>query len=194
MPKIVHPQDFDAWFTRAQPKLLRLAQSRLRQRAEAEDVVQETALALWRLVLQGGIEDLDAYAARAVWQNSLRRLSRRKQHASLDEPEAQEPAAPGPAVDALDAMELERAIAELPLTQQTVLRLRFYAGFSFQETADALSIGLNTAASRCRYALTALRLAFDPQHSKEEQDVSPRTASERAELRQRGKRGSRRRP
>ena len=194
MPKVVRPQDFDAWFTRAQPKLLRLAQSRLRQRAEAEDVVQETALALWRLTLQGGIEDLDAYAARAVWQNSLRRLTRRKQHQSLDDPDTREPAAPLPDVDALDAMQIERAIEELPLAQQTVLRLRFYTGLSFQETADALSIGLNTAASRCRYAITALRLAFDRSHSQEDQDVRPRTAPERAELRQRGQRRRRGNP
>jgi RNA polymerase sigma factor (sigma-70 family) len=57
----------------------------------------------------------------------------------------------------LGPLELERAIEELPLAQQTVVRLRYYVGMSFREVGQALSISANTAASRSRYALQKLR-------------------------------------
>jgi RNA polymerase sigma factor (sigma-70 family) len=57
----------------------------------------------------------------------------------------------------LSPWELEAALAELPPAQQAVIRLRFYGGLSFAETAQALSLSINTAASRCRYALNSLR-------------------------------------
>jgi len=66
----------------------------------------------------------------------------------------------------LGPLELERAIAQLPLAQQTVVRLRYYVGMSFREVGQALSISASTAASRTRYALQRLRrslLPRDPQ-------------------------------
>ncbi len=168
------PQDFDDWYLAARPKLLRLAQSRLRDRAEAVDVVQETAVALWNQLQRQPIDNLDAYAARSVWQNSLRRITRRKDLATLDGESGFEPSVPPDIEQAIDAWEMEEALAQLPLAQQAVLRLRFYAGHSFQETADAHSIGLNTAASRVRYALQSLRTVLNPsQEETSEQASSP---------------------
>jgi RNA polymerase sigma-70 factor (ECF subfamily) len=162
----LHP--FDAWYERSRPKLLRLAVSRLRDRDEAEDVVQETALAVWRRHEAGGVDDLDAYAARSVWQNAIKRSTRKRRFESLEDAELDGLGVPD-AVDAwIDSLEMEEAISGLPLAQQTVLRLRFYTGLSFKETAQALSISLNTAASRCRYALESLRKGFDPSNQKEE--------------------------
>ena len=57
----------------------------------------------------------------------------------------------------LSVIELERAIAGLPAVQQAAIRLKFHLGLSYQEVGAALSISANTAASRCRYALAALR-------------------------------------
>ena len=161
---------FDDWLRRARPKLLRLASSRLRDPHEAEDVVQETALAVWRRHQAGAVADLDAYAARAVWQNAIRRAIRRRRFETLEDAELE---GWGQAPDAeawLDSLELEEAIAGLPLAQQAVLRLRFYTGLSFRETAEALQISLNTAASRCRYALQSLRQGLA--HTKEEGHVN----------------------
>jgi RNA polymerase sigma-70 factor (ECF subfamily) len=177
MKKTVPAPSFDDWFKRLRPKLLRLAQSRLGERAEAEDVVQETALAVWQRLAKGGIEDPDAYAARAVWQNAIRRRGRRRDWDELDEVLEYE-AWTEPQADAwMEGEALEEAIAQLPPTQQSVLRLRFYTGLTLKETAAALAIGLNTAASRCRYALSALRHSLDaPQ---EDEDHATRAKGSR---------------
>ena len=56
-----------------------------------------------------------------------------------------------------DPLRLERAIEDLPEAQRTVIRMKYYMGLSFREIGEALKISLNTAGSRCRYALEALR-------------------------------------
>jgi RNA polymerase sigma-70 factor (ECF subfamily) len=158
--------EFDAWFRASSARLLRLARSRLRDQAEAEDVVQDTALALWRKQAEGGIQDLDAYAARAVWLNAGKRAARRKDWTPLEGEGGLDPAAPAPGLDFEDADALSRARAALPEAQRAILELRYDLGLSFREAAEALSISLNTAASRARYALAALRESLA--HPKEE--------------------------
>jgi RNA polymerase sigma-70 factor (ECF subfamily) len=173
MPRVPAPPSFDDWFKEQRPKLLRLARSRLGDRAEAEDVVQDTALALWRRLAKGDIDDPDAYAARALWQNALRRRGRRKDWVALDE--ARHPEADPEAEAWMQSLAMEAAIARLPPAQQAVLRLRFYAGLSFKEMAATLAVSLNTAASRCRYALDALRHSLDPLKEEERHARAPRT-------------------
>jgi RNA polymerase sigma-70 factor (ECF subfamily) len=157
---------FDAWAEGARPRLLRLVTPMLGQRAEAEDVVQETLLAVWKRRDQ--VEDWDAYAARACWLNALKRKGRRRDWMPLEDYEAGLGAKPGQVQAALptdfevEAWELEQAIERLPPAQQAVIRMRFYAGHSFQEIGQALQISLNTAASRARYALAALKAALSP--------------------------------
>jgi RNA polymerase sigma-70 factor (ECF subfamily) len=144
----------DRWIAHQRGRLLRIANSVLHDREEAEDVVQETWLGFVRASRRGTIRSPAAYLSRAVRWNAVKRRARRVQHASLD-------ALPEPSGDEnpnhLHAVELERAIATLPLAQQTVIRLRFYLGLSFREIGKNLSISTNTAASRTRYALANLR-------------------------------------
>ncbi len=157
-PHRTFDESFNAWFAGARPRLLRLALSRVRDRALAEDVVQDTALALWRRLAKGGVRDLDSYADRAVWINSIRGASRRRVDLPLDGAgEGDMPAVPPEVEEWLEAAEWEEALAGLPLPQAAALRLRFYADMTYAEMARNLSVGLNTAASRTRYALTALR-------------------------------------
>jgi RNA polymerase sigma-70 factor (ECF subfamily) len=149
--------DFDRWAEGARPRLLRLVTPMLGGRHEAEDVVQETLLALWKRREQ--VEDWDAYAARATWLNGLRRKGRRRDWVPIEELEHSPQARAWEAPD-LEPWELESAIAGLPAAQQLAIRMRFYAGHSFHEIGEALEISLNTAASRVRYGLEALREAL----------------------------------
>ena len=153
-------EEFQAFVEEHRSLWYRLAYRVLENREEAEDVVQETLAILWEKKNELEIENPAAYAARAVWLNSIKRRSRAKNHLALDSvPEL-------PALrnedslgnyDELDPEELEQAIEELPESQQVVIRMKYYMGFSFREIGEALQISLNTAGSRCRYALETLK-------------------------------------
>lgn len=141
--------ELDTWVQARRGRWVRKAYWILRDHGEAEDVVQETLLAV--LGKKHDVERLDAYIARAVDWNAVKRRARRRVQVSLE-------TMPEPRVeDRLDAFELEQAVAGLPPAQQTIIRLRFYLGLTFAEIGKRLSISMSTAASRCRYALAGLR-------------------------------------
>jgi RNA polymerase sigma-70 factor (ECF subfamily) len=117
-------------------------------------VVQETLLAFIRVAQDHEIRAPESYLARAVRWNAVKHRARRRVHSDLGS--IAEPSA-GDDPNRLDAIELERAVADLPVAQQTVIRLRFYLGLTFREIGKNLSISTNTAASRTRYALANLR-------------------------------------
>lgn len=156
--------DFDSWAEGIRPKLVKLAATQLKDEYEAEDVVQETLMTLWRRGPEG-IDNLDAYAARAAWQNAAQRRGRRRESLPL-EAEAlkqagfDEPVAKEAIEDQLQTWDVEEAINQLPEAQQTVVRMHYYGDLSFKEIGTALAISMNTAASRCRYALNQLRGAL----------------------------------
>jgi len=58
--------------------------------------------------------------------------------------------------------ELAEALSELPEEQRTVVHLKLWEGLTFEAIADALTIPLNTAASRYRYGLDKLREQLRP--------------------------------
>lgn len=53
--------------------------------------------------------------------------------------------------------DVRRMVSMLPDEQREVVRLRYYAGLSFQEIADQTGVSINTALGRMRYALINLR-------------------------------------
>jgi RNA polymerase sigma-70 factor (ECF subfamily) len=139
---------------------LRLAYRVLENKEEAEDTVQETLVILWEKRKELEVENPGAYAARAVWLNAIKRKTREKRTLPLEE--VAEPASPEPFLETdewsdLDPLELEGALMELPEAQRVVIRMKYYMGLSFREIGETLQISLNTAGSRCRYALETLR-------------------------------------
>jgi hypothetical protein len=64
---------FEQWVARVLPQLLRSAIALLKDRDEAENVVQTTLLTIWTGNLgEVEVSQLDGYARRAVWVNALR--------------------------------------------------------------------------------------------------------------------------
>ncbi len=154
----VDSASFAAFVERHRGDLVRVARRIAVDWSEAEDVVQDTLMALWRRWQRRLPDDPTAYAFRAVTLNAIKRRTRRRRAAPLEA--AGDAPAPPPAVEPLNPLELERAIALLPPAQQAVVRMRFYLGLSLAQIGRNLSISSNTAASRCRYALAALRKAL----------------------------------
>ena len=155
-------EDFQAFVAENRGLWVRLARRVLGNREEAEDVVQETLALLWERRDGLKVENPGAYTARAVWLNSLKRRARRKRHLPLEMAESagQEKPETEFLSETVDPRALERAMEKLPEAQKAVLRMKFYMGLSFKEIGEALEISLNTAGSRCRYALGALRAAL----------------------------------
>jgi RNA polymerase sigma-70 factor (ECF subfamily) len=161
MSQSMTEQQFHRWVSDHRGGWVRLAHKALRDRHEAEDVVQDTLTAIWQKKSRADIEDLDAYMARAVWWNALKKAKRNRRQMPL---EGLDPAAPEPDVagDDWDPLELEKAMEDLPEAQKAVVRLKYYGGQTFKEIGETLAISMNTAGSRCRYALEALREALGP--------------------------------
>jgi RNA polymerase sigma-70 factor (ECF subfamily) len=156
------PETLESWIDTHRSRLVGIAQSILHDRAEAEDVVQDTLLRAWNRSSVHDIRNWGAYVSRAVYWNALKRRARRRSDVSIDSESSQALLASEPDGEEqrLGPLELERAIAELPLAQQTVIRLRYYVGMSFREVGQTLSISANTAASRTRYALQKLKCSL----------------------------------
>ncbi len=145
---------FAAFVLRHRADWMRVASRITGNAADAEDVVQDTLTALWRHWQRRLPDNPPAYALRAVTLNAIKRSMRRRGTAPL---EAADGVAAASATPTLNPLDLEWAIVQLPLPQQVIVRMRFYLGLSLAEISRDLSISTNTAASRCRYALGALR-------------------------------------
>ncbi len=146
--------------------LVRLAVLLVRDQGVAEDVVQDAFVAVhgrWRR-----LRDHDralAYLRQAVVNGARSTLRHR---AVVTRYAAGEAARPGPDAPGSDeqvvAEEGRRrvldALAELPRRQREVLALRYYAGLSEAEIADALGISRGSVKSHASRGAAALRAAL----------------------------------
>lgn len=151
----------DQILARHRNELIAIAATIVRDRHEAEDVVQDTIAATLVRLPAIAPDRVSHYLSRAVRRNAIKRRARRREFAVLDDAAAAPAKRERGEWAALDPFELEEAIASLPRTQQTVLRMKYYLDMSFRQIGDSLSISTHTAASRCRYAIAKLRAYFN---------------------------------
>ncbi len=136
--------------------LFRHAAMILADRVAAADAVHNVFLKLAKAGLGGDVESL-AYLRRAVRNEcySVMRTRRRDIVVAVDAQllELVEGVDDQPA----ERLALEQALQQLPAEQREVVHLKVWEGMTFQEIADVTGEGLNTAASRYRYATEKLR-------------------------------------
>lgn len=161
-----HEHDaWKTWFHRYGPKLLLCARQWTSSIADAEDVVQEAFVRFWRHQrhLPGEPMALLVTSVRRAACDRARRDGRRNHR---EEAVVADAALPGaaesswfrPALEHDERREaLEEAIRLLPEPQREVLVLKIWGELTFQQIGAELSVSANTAASRYRYALEALR-------------------------------------
>jgi RNA polymerase sigma-70 factor (ECF subfamily) len=131
---------------------------------EAEDVVQESFLALWRQAAKldparGSVRSflLTIVHRRAI--DSLRRKSGRPER-TLDEATPIAAATKDPiefATMAEERQQVERAMRSLPDEQRQAVELTYFRGLTIVEMASQQRIPLGTAKSRLRLALERMR-------------------------------------
>ncbi len=153
--------------------LARYCAGRLGSAEEGEDAAQEILVRAYKAL--GGFRIgasfpawLFSIAANFVKSRAARARKRRDRapRAASESIEALESGQPGPAESAIGAMESEivaAAVAALPAEARRVVELRYYAGLSVAEAAEALGIGEEAAKSRLFRARKILRKSLDSQ-------------------------------
>lgn len=160
-------QSWKDWFEEHGRKFLLFARQQTRSTADAEDVLQNAILRVWKGRGNRGQDRTYAPTLAEVY-TAIRRaaidLGRKNTRR-----ERREQAVVADTVDFgitffssnLENQELQdllsQTIAELPEKFRSVLTLKIWGEQTFAEIGETLNIPLNTAASRYRYALTHLR-------------------------------------
>jgi len=158
---------FDAIFRARYATLVGVAERMLRDRAVAEELVQEVLLNLWRRrEALAPDEALGPYLVRATRNRALNHL----RHLHVERRDAVHAAGPteAPAAGAAHvvAAELARAVgaavAELPPRCREVFTLSRGRGLSYAEIAAALDISVKTVEAQMGRALRTLRERLAP--------------------------------
>ncbi|WP_426700368.1 sigma-70 family RNA polymerase sigma factor [Rhodanobacter sp. Col0626] len=159
---------FAELYKRTSSKLFGVCLRMLRDRGEAEEVLQETYTTVWR---RAG--SFDASRASAItWLVTLSRnkaIDRLRQHreellddpARLDETPDEQPT---PAADAETSQEYQRlqhCLDELEPQQQSSVREAFFTGATYNELATRCKVPLGTMKSWIRRSLMQLRTCLD---------------------------------
>lgn len=157
---------FDLVYTTYFPRLLEFSFRYLRSREAAEDVVQETMLAIWRgrenLTIKG---KLSAYLYGAIRNRSLkvsRHLGIVQRFERAADPMQQMLSSPPSAPDAEVSAESERAVvrdavSRLSDSQQRVILLKWQDNLSGEEIAQVLGVSREAAWKQIQRAENSLR-------------------------------------
>ena len=151
-------EELERIVTERQDWLFRFAYMRIGIREDAEDVVQDALLSVFRrLREQTGIGNVEQYVIRAV-SNACTDYFRRKpmQVVTLDKAEQV-------AVSEADRqiheefLRVNRLLDSLPPEQSEIVRLKCYDDLTFKQIAELQGIPEATAKSRYRYAIIRIQ-------------------------------------
>lgn len=149
------------WFQLYGPRLLLCARQWTRSRADAEDVVQEAFVRYWRHQrhLPGDPMALLVTSVRRAACDLGRRDGRRatREERAADGAELLPASFDCPIEDDERRAAIEDALQRIAPEQREVLVLKIWGELTFEQIATELGLSPNTAASRYRYALAALR-------------------------------------
>jgi RNA polymerase sigma-70 factor (ECF subfamily) len=165
------PSEWRAWLEVFGPKLLLFARQQTRSPQDAEDVLQDAIVKLVEKIRHdefvGGPEAWQPYLYTTIRRLAIdlsRRDDRRKRRedvVSLDEGEAHaecfHPWFESESSDDETRIQLEQKLRELPEKFSEVIIMKIWGERTFAEIGETLGISQNTAASRYRYGLEALK-------------------------------------
>lgn len=151
--------DFTEFVRRHSRLVFRVAYAVLRNSHDAEDVVQEVFLKLYRSNAWGGVRDEKAYLARSAWRAAVDHLPKGERVELADESELPS-AHPSPEQAALDAdfqQKVHRLIDRLPEELRQPLALSTIQELTSGEVAEVLGIPEGTVRTRVLRARQLLR-------------------------------------
>ncbi|MEM7718233.1 MAG: RNA polymerase sigma factor [Pseudomonadota bacterium] len=152
---------------RLAPRLFAYAARVLNDRAEAEDVVQDTMMRLWKMApdWRQGDAQVSTWAYRVAVNLCTDRLRRRKTRGQVDidsiaEPEADLQSAVEQITEKDRADALQGALATLPERQRQAVVLRHIEGLSNPDIARIMDIGIEAVESLTARGKRALKDAL----------------------------------
>lgn len=165
------PAEWRTWLEEFAPRLLLFTRQQTRSQEDAEDILQEALVKLVEKLradeFVGGRESWMPYLYTAIRRLAIdlsRREDRRRRRedaSSADEELIREddfhPWFEGDASEEETRTQLERALKEIPEKFAEVIVMKIWGERTFAEIGEALEISQNTAASRYRYGLEALK-------------------------------------
>ena len=152
-------------------------------REEAEDVVHDAFVAVWRKIDRFDAErgSLRAWLMTVVRNRAIDRVRARRPRIDLDAAEEGSLLRTGlnPTWEAFarraSAHDVRSAMAELPDEQRQAVELAYFEGYTYREVAEVTGVPPGTANGRLRLALTKLRDALRVNHATPDA-VAPRSA------------------
>ncbi|MGZ3459996.1 MAG: RNA polymerase sigma factor [Archangium sp.] len=150
---------FQSFYERHAGRLLGYALRVTRDRALAEDVVQDVFTAIWQKASSYRAEQGTPLAwMYMIARNKLVDRWRRRTPGEQPEPsEAERPLAALVEADPVLSLSLERALDVLSPEQRQAVELAVLGGYTHEEAAVALAVPLGTFKSRVRMALLHMR-------------------------------------
>lgn len=151
-----------ALYDRHVPVLLALAERMLASRSDAEDLVHDVCLEVWRKAntYEPSRGSVRAWLVMRLRSRALDRLrAARRTRLADDDSACEEEAAPSDRDPSRspDHERVRRALGELPEDQRAVLDLAYFEGLSLPEIGERLSIPVGTVKSRLSRAIGKLR-------------------------------------
>ena len=163
MDNVARHEDWKTCFSQLGPGLLLFARQWVRSSADAEDIVQEAFVRFWRRNHNIENRGLLYATVRSVALDLIRRDSRRARREAEVFSDTDQSVEPQFESGAESQRALAAAMDRLPHEQREVLVMKTWNELTFAEIGEALQISQNTAASRYRYALAALKKDLLPQ-------------------------------
>jgi RNA polymerase sigma-70 factor (ECF subfamily) len=157
MENVAIDENWKTCFSQLAPGLVLFARQWTRSAADAEDVVQEAFVKFWRRNHDIANRGLLYATVRSVALDLLRRDSRRARREATALSDADQSVQPTFEIEDDSQRAMVGAIDLLPGEQREVLVMKIWNDLTFAEIGSALGISQNTAASRYRYALAALK-------------------------------------
>ncbi len=142
-------------------RVLALALRIVRSQAEAEDVVQDTFLEVWRRASEfdGSRGELSAWIMAMARSRSIDRVRRARVRMRFAETPQPEPAVSTPDEQAglqRDGAKVRGVLQTLPPEQRNALELAYFDGLTQQQIAERTGLPLGTVKTRLRLALEKL--------------------------------------
>ncbi|MEQ9104908.1 MAG: RNA polymerase sigma-70 factor [Rhodothermales bacterium] len=151
------PSAFQNFFREMYPQAVRFAQSRLGDRQQAEDIVQDVFVRMWENRRRIATDrSPKAYLFKLVANAIIDHY----RHEKVKQRHAEHMLAGGPALtpahDPTQEEDILRAIDDLPEKESTVFRLNRFAGMTYAETARYLGVSQKTVEKHMSRALARL--------------------------------------